>query len=188
MPSPSHEFLDSRETERLPTREFPSRFPENFVCRLDRKAITQVVILWRQRLLLRCLPLDHLVTLLSFSTVPVTEKIHSPSTSIRAGLPGPCATSDLLLTSSSRWLGEPCGCQQALAAHCPGDMDWGQLTEGLSETRFGPWHTPFASRRYKSTTVSLSICLGQRKTAGPPFPGASGCMLDPMGTSCSPLR
>lgn len=42
MPFPSHEFLDSRETDRLPTGEFPSWFPEDFVRRLDREAITQV--------------------------------------------------------------------------------------------------------------------------------------------------
>lgn len=107
MLSPSHEFLDSRETDRLPTGEFPSRFPEDFVRGLDRKAITQVVILWRRRLLLRCLPLDHLVTLLPFSVVPSTEKIHSPTISIRAGLPGLCAASDLLLASSSQELAQP---------------------------------------------------------------------------------
>lgn len=45
IPSPSHEFLDSRETDRLPTGEFPSWFPQDFVRRLDREAITQVVTL-----------------------------------------------------------------------------------------------------------------------------------------------
>lgn len=166
MPSPSHEFLDSRETDRLPTREFPSRFPEDFVCRLDRKAIIQVVILWRRRLLLRCLPLDHLVTLLPFSAVRVTEKIHSPSTSIRAGLPGLCATRDLLLASSSQWLGQPDGCQWGLAAHCPGDTDWGLLTDGLSETGLGPRHPPTHQQKTQKHRC-LSICLDQSKRAGP---------------------
>lgn len=179
MPSPSHEFLDSRETDRLPTGEFPSCFPEDFVRGLDTKTTSQVVILWRRRLFLRFLPLDHLVTLLHFSIVPGTEKIHSPSASVRAGLPGPCAAGDLLLATGCGWLGQPAGHQWAPAAHCPGDVGWGLLMEKLSEAGFGPPASPACQQKTQKHRC-CSVCLSGPEWSGwSPVPGRTRVHVRP---------
>lgn len=166
MPSPSHGFLDSTRTDRLPAWEFPLRFPEDFVCGLDRKAVTQVATLWRRHLCSLLIPRPPGNTPSPAKKGPIhptpppsrfpTSRCHKPplSCSQLLGLNRPAR-------SEQRFLQQP----------APGDVRLCLLIRRLSEARFAPG----AGTRHKSAAV----CMRFHKLQGEPSPAPSGPLCSP---------
>lgn len=145
MPSPSHGFLDSTRTDRLPAWEFPLRFPEDFVCGSDRKAVTQVATLWRRHLCSLLIPRP------PGNTPSPAKKGPIHPTPPPSRFPHPAATSHLFLVHSSwGWTG-----QLAASVSCskpaPRDVRLCLLIRRLSEARFAPVPA-------QGTKALLSVC------------------------------